>query len=166
MKRNVLKVFSVAALATGMVWAQDAPATTQAPEQPQVQMGRRGRGNMMGRFAADLNLTDAQKTQAAQIFQDARRQTRPLAQELRQDRQDLAAAVKSGGTPDQIDAVTAKMGPLVSQMASIHAKAFQKFYGTLTPEQQQKIGEHMGRFLAGGMMNYRMAHRGWRQQQQ
>ena len=111
----------------------------------------------MARLGTQLNLTDAQKAQAADIFQAARQQSQPLAQQLRQYRVELAAAVKSGAPAEQIDAVTAKMGPLMSQLTGIQTKAFQKFYAALTPDQQQKIGEHLDRFLGGGMMGFRPA---------
>lgn len=151
-QRRLSKLAVAGVLAAGMVLAQDAPGFSQRPEQGQAQGNRMRRGNPMGRLAADLNLTDAQKAQAAQIFQASRQEAKPVAQQLRQYRQDLAAAVKSGAAGTQIDQVTAKMGPLVAQVTAIHAKACARFYATLTPEQQQKVGSRMDHFLGGGMM--------------
>ena len=118
------------------------------------------------RLMQSLNLTDAQKQQATEIFQASRQQARPLAQQLRQYRQDLRAAVQSGAPGEKIDELTTRMGPLMAQMAGIHAKAFQKFYATLTPEQQQKVGQRLDHFLGGGRMGHqagagRLTGRNW-----
>ncbi|HWB96332.1 MAG TPA: Spy/CpxP family protein refolding chaperone [Bryobacteraceae bacterium] len=171
MKRRKIWQFGTAALlAAGMLFAQDNPGFSQRPEGQGQAHKHAGRMNPMGRLAADLNLTDAQKAQAGQIFQASRQEARPIAHQLRQYRQDLATAVKAGAPETQIDEVTAKIGPLLSQMASIRAKAFAKFYATLTPDQQQKLGTRMDRFLGGAMnrpaADHPAARNSWRRTQQ
>src|SRR4051812_28541821 len=68
-------------------------------------------GQMMGRFAAALNLTDAQKETAKQLFADGRQQTQPIVDQLKQVRTDMQAAVKANNTA-QIASLAAKEGQL------------------------------------------------------
>jgi hypothetical protein len=39
------------------------------------------------------------------------------------------------------------MAPLLAKTTAVHAKAFAKFYATLTPEQKEKVGDRMGRMF-------------------
>jgi Spy/CpxP family protein refolding chaperone len=84
-----------------------------------------------------LNLTPAQRAEARKIRKEAREQSASLRQQLKQDRAELAAAVKSGNDA-QIDRITKAEAPLMAQMAAIRAHAREKMYATLTPAQKAK----------------------------
>jgi Spy/CpxP family protein refolding chaperone len=121
---------AVAALGTVSLFAQ---APQQAPAQAQ---GR----HKMARMATYLNLTSAQRAQARSIFREAHQSAMPVRQQLRETRQSLQAAIKSGNS-DQIKQLAATEGNEKGELAAIRASAFAKLYPTLTPEQQQKLAE-------------------------
>ena len=118
---------AVAALgAAGLFAAETTPA-------------RHWRGHAgFGKAMSELNLTDAQKTQAKSIFQDARQSAQPVRQQLMQTRQALRAAVKSNDAT-QIQQLSATEGNEMGQLASIRSSAFAKFYQELTPDQKAKL---------------------------
>jgi len=137
---KLLNIAGVAALAAGMAFSQSAPAHA----------GRRaGQGAMMQRLGADLNLTDAQKQQARTIFSASRQAAQPVEDQIRQNRQALAAAVKSGASDADIDKLSNSLGPLLAQESAIRAKSFAKFYGTLTPDQKDKLGDRFNQMMSG-----------------
>jgi len=137
MKHQLLKLAGVTALAAGLALGQNAP-----PRNPHA---RQGPHAGMGAF---LNLTDSQKQQAESIFSAARESAASVSAQLKQDRQALAAAAKSGSTAE-IDRLANSMGPLIAQSTAIHAKAFAQFYAILTQEQKDKLGNRMGRMMDG-----------------
>src|ERR1700704_799972 len=126
MKHAFLNVAGAAVLAAGMAFAQNAPA----PHSPHPSRHGAQAGSMIDRFAAKLNLTDTQKQQAQSIFSAARQSAEPVRAQIRQNRQTLAAAVKSGSQAD-IDRISNSMGPLLAQETAIRSKAFSQFYATL-----------------------------------
>jgi Spy/CpxP family protein refolding chaperone len=138
MKHAILNVAGVAMLAAGMALAQNAPAQNT----PHAGRHSAQAGSRIDRLAARLNLTDAQKQQAQSIFANARKSAQPVRAQIRQDRQALAAAVKSNSQPD-IDRISKSMGPLLAQASAIRTKAFAQFYATLTPDQKTKVDQHL-----------------------
>ncbi len=108
----------------------------QAPQAPAQAQGR----HRMGRMANYLNLTNAQRAQAKIIFREAGQSAKPVRQQLRETRQSLQAAIKSGNS-NQILQLAATEGTEKGQLAAIRATAFAKLYPTLTAEQQQKLAE-------------------------
>jgi Spy/CpxP family protein refolding chaperone len=155
MKTNFLRIFGVAAIAGGLTFAQTTSPTPPADGQTQQGPGARRaqvRHRMAQRLSNYLNLTADQQSQAKQIFQASRQSAQPVAQQLREARKALAEAVKSNAPEAQIDQLSGNVGNLVSQLTAIRTKAFQKFYGTLSPDQKEKMNTAMGRFLgARGM---------------
>lgn len=136
----VLGVISLLLLAL-VAWGQD----------PQGQRRRGGQGTQGGSFdpqqmlqqrvdrlATELNLTDAQKTQALSIFRDAAKATMPLQQQMREARQALQDAVKANDTA-KIDQLSTTVGTLTGQSTAINSKAEAQFIAALTPEQKAKI---------------------------
>jgi Spy/CpxP family protein refolding chaperone len=97
-------------------------------------------GGFHGRMAQALNLTDAQKEFAKQARADAKAQAEPVANELRQVRQELAEAVKTNNT-GAIQNLATRQGNLQGQLAVIHANSMAKLYAQLTPEQKAKAEE-------------------------
>ena len=148
MKYAFLNVAGAAVLAAGMALAQSAPA------QNSPHAGRHGAqaGSMIDRLSARLNLTDTQKQQAQSIFAEARKSAQPVRAQIRQDKQALAAAVKSGAKAD-IDRISKNMGPLLAQASAIHAKAFANFYAILTPDQKSKVDQQLSE-RANGQRNW------------
>ena len=147
MKHSLLNVAGVAALAAGMAFGQSAP--TPNPPSQNAPGQHAGRGQMFGRLGADLNLTDAQKEQAKSIFSAARQSGQPVQTQLKQARQALAAAVKSGASDAEIDRLSNNLGPLMAQSTAIHTKAFAKFYCTLTQDQKDKLGDRFNMMMNG-----------------
>ncbi len=150
MKNNLLRLAGIGALATGMIFAQTTAgsASATAPQPAQNRQARRARGR--NRMANYLNLTPVQREQAKQVMKEAHAQSASLRQQLKQDRAELATAVKSGNDA-QIDRLTKSEAPLMAQMAAIRAHAFEKIYATLTPAQKAK---------ADNMRQNFMTHRG------
>lgn len=135
MKNNLMRLASVAAIAAGMAFAQ-TPA--QPPQQPPARTRSfHRRGMWHRRMMQQLNLTDVQKQQAKAIFQQTRESVRPVREQLKQNREALAAAVKADNTAE-IHNLAAKQATLQSRMVEARADAMAKFYATLTPEQRAK----------------------------
>jgi Spy/CpxP family protein refolding chaperone len=137
--KRILTIFAaVAALAAGIVFAQAPAATTQAPAP---------RAAARQRIIQALNLTDAQKTQAKTIFQQTRQQTQPVRDQLKQNRQALAAAVKANDT-NQIQQLSQAQGSLLAQMVGARAQARAQLYSMLTPDQRTKADQIAARIKA------------------
>ncbi len=120
---------AVATLGTFSLFAQAPQAATQAP-------GR----HRLGRMANYLNLTAAQRAQAKIIFREAGQSAKPVRQQLRETRQSLQAAIKSGNS-NQIQQLAATEGTEKGQLVAIRATALAKLFPILTAEQQQKLAE-------------------------
>jgi Spy/CpxP family protein refolding chaperone len=142
MKTKILTIVAATAMAAGMSFAQSAPApqnrmgTAHRSVSPHAQNRRAHRQAMM----QELNLTPAQKTQAKNIFQGAWQSSRPIFQQLRQNNQALAAAVRSNDTA-KIRELSAAQGNLRGQMVANHEMAMAQFYQILTPEQRTKADQ-------------------------
>lgn len=133
MKQQIIRFAAVAAMATGMVFAQTPSPSGNA---------RPGIHNFMhqrlARAAQELNLTDAQKQQARTIFQQARQTAQPVRDQLKQNRQALTAAVKSGS---DVQALSQTQGSLMGQLTAIRSNAMSQFYAILTAEQKAKADQ-------------------------
>ena len=83
-------------------------------------LGHGPRGKHIAEFiAAYLDLTEAQKAQAAAIFQASRTANEPLATQLKQLHANVTAAVKAGKPESEIRQLAATSGPLVGQVAAV-----------------------------------------------
>ena len=152
MTKQWMKYFAVAAMATGLGFAQTTPTAPQ-PSPGKAMANRRAmfRRRMMDALA----LTPAQQQQAKTIFQQARQNAAPIRQQMQQNRQAMAAAVKANDTA-QIQSLAAQQGTLAGQAAAVRAESMAKFYSTLTPDQkakadqfQQKVHQRMQQRKAG-----------------
>lgn len=139
MKNTLVRFVGMAALASGMLFAQ-APAPPAQPQSP-AQRRQQFRGRMFDRIAAQLNLTDDQKQQAHSILQSARESAQPIAQQLKQNRLALHDAIKAGKPDADIDQLAATTGNLMGQATAIRTKAFAKVYALLTPEQRTRADQ-------------------------
>lgn len=95
-------------------------------------------------LANALDLTDAQKTQAKTIFDNAAQSARTVMSAAPQ-RDALQTAIRNNDIV-QIDQLTAAMAKAQGQAMAINAKAQAQFYLLLTPEQKAKYDK-----LGGGM---------------
>jgi protein CpxP len=145
---NLYRTLGAAIVAVGLTASTVAAQNTQGDtgQRPNAEHGKHMRagnrhgGQMFGRMAGQLNLTDAQKQYARQLMQDARTQAQPIREQLKQNRQDLEAAIKSNNT-SAITQLTERQADLRGQVAAIHAKQMAAFYAQLTPEQKAKAEE-------------------------
>jgi Spy/CpxP family protein refolding chaperone len=139
MKQHLMKFATVAAVAAGMAFAQ-TPAPAPAPQPGQAATHARPRAMVRRRLMQALNLTDAQKQQAKAIFQQARQDSASIREQLKQNREALAAAVQANDSA-KIQQLSNQMGTLQGQALSIRSQSMAKFYSTLTPDQQAKANQ-------------------------
>ena len=132
MKRNLMKLATVAAMATGLALAQTPAPAPHAARPPHAAM----RQHMM----QALNLTDAQKEQAKSIFQQARTNAQPFRQELRQNHQAMVQAIHSDDEAT-IQRLSKTQGDLTSKILANRNVAAAQFYKILTPEQRAKADQ-------------------------
>lgn len=130
------RTISLAATALALGLAA-VPAFAQGPHRMMRGFGGGGPGLMLDRAAVVLDLTEQQKEFARKLAADTRAQAQPLIEQLRQAREELAAAVKSNNTGN-IGAITARQGNTMGQLAALRAMAMAAFYAQLTPEQKVK----------------------------
>ncbi len=135
--KNLFKIAGASALAAGMLFAQSVTNQTTPPANGTQAQHRHFRARMGQRMAKYLNLTPDQQANAKQVFAEARQESQPIRQQLRQTRQQMQAAVKAGDTA-QINSLATAEGPLMAKLAAIRSTAFSKIYATLTPDQKAK----------------------------
>ncbi|HVF87222.1 MAG TPA: Spy/CpxP family protein refolding chaperone [Pyrinomonadaceae bacterium] len=120
--------------------------TTQTPgAQKHERQGRGGkgmrgmRGGFLGRFAQNLNLTDAQKEQMQQIAARHRESTKALRQQTHETRGDFGAL--NGGAFDEaaIRAAAQARANAHVEMEVAQARMMSEMYAVLTPEQKAQI---------------------------
>lgn len=146
-KKQLIQFLGAGALAAGMAFAQVSPATpaqktpsTASPSTANQGARRNFRQQRFAKFSQELNLTEAQQTQAKSIFSNARQEAQPLRAQLKENRQALRNAVKSDNQ-SEIQTLSATRGNLMGKMAAIHSEAAAKFYQALTPEQRVKADQ-------------------------
>lgn len=140
--RNVMQFAAIGALAAGMAFAQTSVPSPSANPQAGFNSGNHGRmvRQHLANVSQKLNLTSEQQQEMQTIFRQARETAKPVREQLRTNRQALAAAVKADRTSEIQQLATAR-GNLVGQMTAIHGQARAKFYQTLTPEQRVKADQ-------------------------
>lgn len=154
-KTSLMRFGAVAAMAAGMVFAQaQAPAYQQSSTGQQQMTPQQRRERFHERMIRELNLTPAQQQQAKAIFGKERAESKPIRDQLRQNREALQSAIQSNNTRE-IHTLTTRQATLQAQMMEMHADAMAKFYTTLTPEQRTKAEQ----------MHQRMRQR-WEQQRE
>ncbi len=89
-------------------------------------------------MATALNMSDAQRAQAASLFKQARQSAQPVRHQLMETRASLRAAVRAGNA-QQIQQLSATEGSEIGQLTAIRSSAFSQVFKSLTPDQQQKL---------------------------
>jgi len=138
MKNRLIRFGAVAAMAAGMAFAQ-APAKAPPQLPPGHPMAQR-RGEFQERMMQELNLSATQREEAKAIFDKARETAKPVRGELRQNREELRAAIKANDAA-KIHSLSVKQGGLMAKLTEIRADARAKFYQNLTPEQRTKADQ-------------------------
>ncbi len=133
MKRIFIAIAAAGVLAAGFASAQ----TTAAPP---AGAGKGLRAVVRKRMLQALNLTGTQKQQAKTILQSARQTVQPLAQQLKQDRAALMAAVEAGDSA-RIQQLSTEIGSLRGNVLGVRSQAMSKVYALLTPDQKTKAEE-------------------------
>jgi Spy/CpxP family protein refolding chaperone len=136
MKRQLTLLAAIGALAAGTMFAQTATAPPAPAKTPKV------RALVRKRLMKNLDLTAAQKQQAKSIFQSAKQTSQPVAQQLKDDRQALTAAVQSGDSA-KIQQLSQEMGTLRGKMVAARSDAMSKFWATLSPDQKTKAQQFL-----------------------
>jgi Spy/CpxP family protein refolding chaperone len=116
--KHILKLASITALMA-------ATALAQAPARKEVR----------NEVLKALNLTREQKVQTRTIVQTAAASSKPVAQQLKENREALAAAVTTSDAA-KIQQLSTTQGQLRGQILGIRSDALAKFYAILTPEQR------------------------------
>ncbi len=144
--KTLLRTTIFCTLVGGLLLAQ-TPAGQGGRAFGRQQMGqgaamRARRGGMGELMAGYLGLTDAQKAQLQAIHEKARTDSQPIREQLRRNRQDLQAAIKSGG---DVEGLAAQQGKLLGELVAIRARTQQQFRALLTPEQLAKLDQFQAR---------------------
>jgi Spy/CpxP family protein refolding chaperone len=116
------------------------PAMAQGPMGPRG--GRGGFGGPEGNpgfLAGYLGLTEAQKTQAQQIFESSKTQMEALEGEMEAAREALQAAVKAQKSDGELTQLATAVGASQGKAAAIQAQTQKRFRAILTAEQLTKI---------------------------
>lgn len=156
MTKKITSAAAAAALAAGILLAQQAPAPTPGNRGPRAGW-HAGRQHHAERMATFLNLTPDQREKVKAIMTEAKQSAEPIHAQLKQGHEAMAAAVKANKT-DDIDRLASSQGVLMGQLAAIHSKAFAKVYTLLTPEQRQKADQMRERMQ--GMFGHHMGPHG------
>ena len=119
----------------GLTLGLAVSAVAQSPRRggpPEGPGGAFGPGLPMG----SLDLTEEQKTQVKALTDAARTESKPIQQQLEQAREQLRAAIESGG---DLQVLATQQGELTGQLVLIQAKTQAQIYALLTPEQKDKL---------------------------
>lgn len=125
------------ALCAGMVFAQAA-----GPEHMHRGMGAFMGGPGLGFPLHQLNLTDDQRTQVKQIFQNEKTNLKPLMQQEFQARQQMIQLVTSGNfDPTKAAAIASQEAQTHVQLEVEHAKIASQIYQLLSSDQKAKVAD-------------------------
>ncbi len=138
MKLRLIVFLTASTAATMLVQAQTptAPPQTQAKALPQARAKRLAA--LKGKVAKALGLSPAQRQQDKTIREQAKLTIKPVREQLQQNRQALAAAVKTGDAK-QIQTLSQTRGQLMGQALAIRSQAQAQVYAGLTNDQRTKL---------------------------
>lgn len=155
----------IALLSFALAGTMMAQATTSPPPQEnnhpsaQTTPNRPAARNHMlvQRLTKKLNLTADQQAKVKAIFADSRTQTKALAPQLREERTELKAAVRSD-SQTKIDRIIQQNAQVNSKAEAIHVKAMAKVYAILTPAQRTTFDQMRSNRLTSGTHPNSPAH--------
>ena len=146
------------ALAAALVLGLGTLAVAQANLTDAPKHGAGMRGHFGQRMAAQLGLTDQQKTQIQQILQGEKSKTQPLRDQLRSEHQQMAALTKGGAFDEaQVRNIANQEAQTQASLIVERQRVKSEIYQVLTPDQRTKadqmqaqFGERMHRGFRGG----------------
>jgi Spy/CpxP family protein refolding chaperone len=129
MKRTLMILVAACAASTGLALAQAGSGAAQ----PQ---NWRRRAYLW--LTNQLNLTEAQKSQARETYRGAWQNAKPVVEQLRENRKAMREAIKANDM-SKIRQLAAAQGDLTGQLTALRAESQAQFYQNLTPEQRAKM---------------------------
>jgi Spy/CpxP family protein refolding chaperone len=101
-------------------------------------------GPMMGMFGDFLDLTDAQRTQINQIYENAKPTVMPLWQQERESRKAMMQLITSGSFDQtKAEAIANQASQVRAQLEVQHALLASQAYQLLTADQKTKLNDFM-----------------------
>jgi periplasmic protein CpxP/Spy len=126
-------------LAASMAFAQDAPPATPAHMHGHghdMMMG----GDLMGRYADALDLTDSQQTQMKEIMAKEKPTMKPLMEQMFQGHQAMEQLVASGTFDEaKVRTVAAQQAQTFQELAVQKARIDSEMMQLLTADQKAKL---------------------------
>lgn len=140
-----------------LVWIVGAAAFSAAMAMAQMRGGFGGAQPDPARMvearvtmlAQALNLTEAQKAQAAKLFTDAQEASQRYRDEMQVARQEMQTAIKANDLAS-IERYAREIGTATAEMTVIEARAQAAFYALLTTDQKTKYDQMPGRGFGMG----------------
>lgn len=146
------------ALAAALVLGLGTFAVAQANLSDAPKHGAGMRGHFGQRMAAELGITDQQKTQIKTILQNEKPKVQPLRDQLRGEHQQMAALTKGGAFDEaQVRNIANQEAQTQANLIVERQRVKSEIYQVLTPDQRTKADQLQARF------GQRM-HRGFRGQ--
>jgi Spy/CpxP family protein refolding chaperone len=136
--RNRLLIAALA-VAMGSAMAKSQTADSTPPPPPTHNHAYGMRGDMMGFFAKQLNLTDEQKTQMKTILQQQRPTIKPLMQQEHQIDLQLRQYVEGTFDEAKVQALAAQKAQIQAQLTMAETRVHNQLYALLTPDQQSQL---------------------------
>lgn len=130
------------ALSAGVAMAQDESAPASAPQHHAMHGHFMGGGPEFGMFLHQLNLTDDQKAQVKQIFENNKTTLRPLMQQEAAAHMQMIQLITSGNFDEGKAAAYADAESQVHKKIEVaHAKIGAQIYQLLNSDQKAKVSE-------------------------
>ena len=141
-KIAVVALIATLALVAGMAFAQEGGGGG-GPKHPGMHRNFMGRGGPdFGMFLHQLNLSDDQKAQVKQIFQNEKPAMKPLMQQEMQARLAMIQLVTSGNfDPAKASAIANQEAQTHVAMEVEHAKIGAQIYQLLNSDQKTKVAD-------------------------
>src|SRR5215471_3044144 len=95
-------------------------------------------GWMLKRMTKELNLTEAQQTQIKTIMADSKTRTKPLMQQLRENRQAANTNMSANFDEAQARTFANQQSQIMSNLIVERQRTQSQIYSVLTPDQRQK----------------------------
>lgn len=155
---SALGVLTAWAIAWGVNENEANTSDEQGYSQWGPRWGHRHRGDMVGRMAWHLDLTEEQQARIRAIFAEARTEGENLRAELAEMRSELQRSIRDNGYyEDQVRVMVESKAPLFVELTMLGIRTMSQVYAELTPEQQTRADEMLekrgGRFGPRGMLN-------------
>jgi Spy/CpxP family protein refolding chaperone len=130
------------ALSAGVVMAQDEAAPPSGPQKHAMHGHFMGGGPEFGMFLHQLNLTEDQKAQTKQIFENHKADMRGLMQKEGAAHLQMLQLITQGNfTEEKAAMLAANESQVHAQLEIAHAKIAAEIYQLLNSDQKAKVSE-------------------------